>query len=77
MKIYLFHPETGIYLGEDYADDSATGRNGCMLPPHATTVAPPVAGHGSVPVFCGASGCWVVRTAAEIRGLGAGGTKKE
>ena len=77
MKIYLFHPETGIYLGEDFADDSAIGGNGCTLPPHATTVAPPAAGLGLIPVFCGASGCWVVRTAAEIRGLGAGGTKKE
>ena len=77
MKIYLFHPETGIYLGEDFANDGAVGSNGHTLPPHATTIAPPAAGHGAIPVFCGESRCWIVRPAAEIRECSAGGTKNE
>lgn len=40
MKIYLFDTETGIYLGEDFADEG--DRPGSYrLPEGATTIAPP------------------------------------
>lgn len=40
MKIYLFDTETGIYLGEDFADEG--DRPGeYRLPEGATTIAPP------------------------------------
>ena len=40
MKIYLFNPETGVYLGEDFADDALMKQRGYVLPPGATTLAP-------------------------------------
>jgi len=40
VKIYLFDTETGIYLGEDFADEG--DRLGdYRLPEGATTIAPP------------------------------------
>jgi hypothetical protein len=35
MKIYLFNPETGIYLGEDYADEASMKRGSFVVPPDA------------------------------------------
>jgi len=61
VKIYLFNPETGFYLGEDFADEAPTGWGRCIVPSGATTVAPPEVGHGEVPVFDPAAGCWDVR----------------
>ena len=40
MKIYLFNPETGVYLGEDFADENPMQRGVSVLPPGATTIAP-------------------------------------
>ena len=45
MKIYLFDTETGIYLGEDFADEG--DRLGdYRLPEGATTIAPPASVNG-------------------------------
>ena len=41
MKIYLFNPETGVYLGEDFADEALMKQDGYVIPPDATTIAPP------------------------------------
>ena len=60
MKIYLFHPETGCYLGEDFADESPIRGGAPVLPPDATTIAPPKAGRGEVPVFNAGKKLWEV-----------------
>jgi len=51
MKIYLFDPESGIYHGEDFADDSPMrlGRN--AVHPHTTTIVPPPFRRGEVPIL--------------------------
>ncbi len=49
MKIYLFDTETGIYLGEDFAD-KGTRPGEYRLPEGATTIAPPERADG-VPRF--------------------------
>jgi len=61
MKIYLFNPETGVYLGEDFADRAPMKQGGYILPPAATTIAPPTVGHGRIPVFNFAGERWEVR----------------
>ncbi len=62
MKIYLFNPETGIYLGEDFADESSMTRRDFVVPPDATTVAPPQFDRGEIPVFDAAAQRWDVRS---------------
>ncbi|SNB47520.1 hypothetical protein [Geobacter sp. DSM 9736] len=51
MKIYLFNPESGVYLGEDFADEAATYRGADLVPPDATTVAPPSLRRGEIAVY--------------------------
>jgi hypothetical protein len=66
MKIYLFNPETGIYLGEDFADETAMEPEGYILPPDATTIAPPEIERGQVLVFNGQAQCWTSNSAAVL-----------
>ena len=61
MKIYLFNPETGVYLGEDFADEAAMNGGGYILPPDATTIAPPQVERGQILVFNFAEKYWDVR----------------
>lgn len=61
MKIYLFNPESGLYLGEDFADEVAMQGGAFLLPPDATTIAPPCVEPGQVPVFLVAEQCWIIR----------------
>ena len=61
MKIYLFNPETGAYLGEDFADEAPMKRGEYLVPPDATTIAPPAAWCGQVPVFSVAENRWEIR----------------
>jgi len=58
MKIYLFNPETGVYLGEDFADEALMKQGGYLIPPGATTVAPPEGGRGHLLVFDVDAQCW-------------------
>ena len=62
MKIYLFDPETHIYLGEDYADEAPMEKGTFVIPPGATTIAPPEGGRGHVMVFDVEAECWEVRS---------------
>ncbi len=62
MKIYLYNPENGFYLGEDFADEALVGVNACALPSNATTIAPPEGGQGHVVVFDEEAQCWEVRS---------------
>lgn len=61
MKIYLFNPETGAYLGEDFADEAPMQRGVFVMPPDATTIAPPAVVYGQVPVFSVAENQWEIR----------------
>jgi hypothetical protein len=62
MKIYLFNPETGIYLGEDSADKALIKQERYVLPPGATSIAPPEGGRGHTLVFDVDAQCWEVRS---------------
>jgi hypothetical protein len=70
MKIYLFYPETGVYLGEDFSDDLPLCQGREAVPPHATTIAPPPYRRGEVPVFTATENRWEIRPvfAAVARG---------
>ena len=60
MKIYLFNPETGFYLGEDFADDPPMCEGRCAVPSDATTIPPPAYGPGAVPVYSVIKNRWEI-----------------
>ena len=66
MKIYLFNPETGIYLGEDFADEAPMKRGGYVIPPDATTIAPPAIERGQILVFNFKEERWEVHPAGDF-----------
>jgi hypothetical protein len=51
MKIYLFNPVTGAYLGEAFADEAPFRRGEYVIPDDATTIPPPPLEPGQVPLF--------------------------
>jgi hypothetical protein len=61
MKIYLFDPESGIYLGEDFAEPPFFKGDPPVVPPDATTIAPPPYSRGEVPVFNVRQKRWEIR----------------
>lgn len=61
MKIYRFNPETGVYLGEDFADETPMQRGVFEMPPDATAIAPPTVGPGEVPFFNAGERRWEIR----------------
>ena len=72
MKIYLFNPETGIYLGEDFSDEPSMCKERDAIPRDATTVAPPSFASGEVPVFAVAGNRWEIRPICAVKGGNAG-----
>jgi len=68
MKIYLFNPETGLYLGEDFADEAAMKQGVYILPPGATTIAPPEVERGQVLVFNSQAQYWTFHRAPALLG---------
>ena len=62
MKIYLFCQESGIYQGEDFADEPSMKHLRAALPPGATTIAPPPYGPAQTPIFLAAENRWEVRS---------------
>jgi hypothetical protein len=66
MKIYLFNPETGVYLGEDFADEAPIKQGGYVMPPDATTIAPPAVKRGHILIFNMAEELWEVKDGAQI-----------
>jgi len=58
MKIYLFNLESGFYLGEDFADEAPLERGKFVIPPDATTIAPPRVELGQISVFSAAAQRW-------------------
>jgi hypothetical protein len=67
MKIYYFDPETGIYQGEDFADEAPLKRGVFVVPPNATTIAPPPYGKGQAPFFDVKGQRWEVRPVTALR----------
>ena len=67
MKIYLFNPETGVYLGEDFADEDPMNQGGYVIPPDATTIEPPAVERGQIPVFNRVEERWEVRPVGNMR----------
>ncbi len=67
MKIYRFNPETGVYLGEDFADETPVKRSSRVIPPDATTIAPPQVKPGEAPVFNVRTESWEVHPLSELR----------
>ncbi|AJE03569.1 hypothetical protein [Geobacter pickeringii] len=61
MKIYRFNPETGLYLGEDFADDASMRHGEFKIPPDATTIMPPAVECGQVPVYLVGERRWAVQ----------------
>lgn len=70
MKIYLFNPETGVYLGEDFADEALMKQEGYLIPPGATTIAPPEGGRGHTLVFDVVAQCWESHSSPSINPCG-------
>ena len=62
MKIYLFNQETGVYLGEDFADEAPMRRGEFVIPPDATTIAPPPVESGQTPVYDRSEQRWEIRS---------------
>lgn len=56
MRIYNYHPQTGIYLGESIADTSPLEPGKYLIPAFATSIEPPVILDGEQAVFI--SGIW-------------------
>ncbi len=61
MKIYLFNPENGLYLGEDFADEAPMGMGTRVVPGDATTIPPPRVENGQKLLFNAAAQRWEVR----------------
>ena len=60
MKIYLFNPENGAYLGEDFSDEPPMRQGRAAVPPDATTIEPPPFRCGEVPVFTVTENQWEI-----------------
>jgi len=51
MKVYLFNPVNGAYLGEAFADESPWKRGEYLIPDDATLIPPPQGESGEIPFF--------------------------
>lgn len=60
MKIFHYHPDTGIYLGEGMADPSPLEPGQWLIPAYATSAAPPDAPDGQQAVML--RGAWRLQT---------------
>lgn len=74
MKIYLFNPVNGAYLGEDFADEDPSRRGGHIIPDDATTVPPPRVEAGQILFFNVSTQRWEARDAPALRNGRACGT---
>lgn len=54
MRIWHYHPDNGPLLGEGLADPCQVEEGKWLIPAYATTIAPPAASAGRIPVFDGA-----------------------
>jgi len=63
MKIFHYHPETGVFLGEGTADPSPLEPGQWLVPAHATTATPPTAQEGEQTLWV--NGTWQVQPIPE------------
>ena len=63
MKIFHYHPETGVLLGEGTADASPLEPGKWLVPAHATTATPPTAQDGSQTLWV--NGDWQIELIPE------------
>ena len=61
MRIYFYDPNTGIYQGEDFADERFRGRGVFIIPPYATSIAPPGFNPGQAPFYNVKTKKWELR----------------
>jgi hypothetical protein len=61
MRIYRFNAETGVYLGEDFADKVSFKAGSYEIPEDATTTPPPQVKRGEIPIFHTDLRKWEVR----------------
>ena len=62
MTIYIFNPESSVYLGEDFVEDALVMSNVSLVPANTTTIAPPKGGQGHTMIFDAAAQCWEVHS---------------
>jgi len=67
MKIYLFSPENGAYLGEDFADEDQFRRGSYIIPEDATTVPPPKVDSEQMLFFNVCEQRWEIRPNSALR----------
>ncbi len=67
MKIYLFNPANGAYLGEDFADEEPFRHGDFVIPDDATTIPPPEVDTGRVPFFNIREQRWEIRPIPALR----------
>jgi hypothetical protein len=67
MKIYLFNLDTGVYLGEDFADEAPMEMGAFVVPPDATTIAPPSVERGQLLFFNASQQRWDIRQHQKTR----------
>jgi len=63
MKIFHYHPETGVFLGEGLADPSPLEPDVWLIPAHATNATPPVISDGEYLVW--SNGGWQLQSIPE------------
>ena len=63
MKIFHYHPETGVLLGEGVADPSPLEPGEWLVPAHATATTPLIAVDGEQAVW--ANGAWQIQPIPE------------
>jgi hypothetical protein len=66
MKIYLFNPESGVYLGEDFADDLPMCLGREAIPSHATTITPPPFSPSEAPFFNAVENRWELHPSSRV-----------
>ena len=72
MKIYLFNPENGVYLGEDYSEEYGEPEGDGV-----TTIEPPPCGCDDVAVFDPSVRLWRVVGVGLLKPASLGGNNHE
>lgn len=76
MKIYYFHPETGIYQGEGFEEKRLLSKRESNRA-GMTNVTPPAYERGWIPVFDCRKATWSVVSIAETAAIGGKAGQRE
>lgn len=66
MDIYAYHPQTGVYVGVDVADEDPLEPGNFLFPAYTTTIAPPKEVNGHERVFNGTKWTYRKITTGEV-----------